>query len=176
MSGEGYVAAAVRDRVKQTADRLGYVPHAMASRLRKQDSTLIGLLVSDLRNPFYAELASGIGHYAKENGYTVMLVDDRGSVEEELGAARELVGMRVCGVLVTPLSGEVSTYLNQQRIPFVESGRTFSNGNSDTVLVDNVGASRRMVELLIGFDHRRIAMVIDETSWTTGADRHSGYR
>lgn len=159
-----------------SAESLGYVPHAMASSLRKQESTSVGVLVSDLRNPFYAELASGIGHRAKESGYTMVLVDDRGSVEEELEAAKEFVGMRVAGVIVTPLSADVSAYFRRQRVPFVEVDRTFSNGANDTVLVDNIGASRRMTELLIGLGHRRIAMVTDETNWTTGAERHSGYR
>ncbi len=176
LSGEGYVAAAVREHVRSVAEELGYVPHAMASNLRKQKSRSIGVLVSDLRNPFYADLAAGIGRRARERGYTMILVDDRGSAAEELEAAKTFVGMRVAGVIVTPVSSEVSTYLIRQRIPVVEADRTFSAGACDAVLVDNIGASQRMSDHLISLGHRRIALLIDETDWTTGADRFTGYR
>ena len=71
MSGEGYVAAHVRERVRAVAEDLGYVPHAMARSLRKQASRSIGVLVSDLRNPFYADLAAGIAARARRLGYTM---------------------------------------------------------------------------------------------------------
>jgi LacI family transcriptional regulator len=176
LSGEGYVAAAVRDRVVAIADELGYVPHAMASSLRKQKSKSIGVLVSELRNPFYADLAAGIGRKAREEGYTMILVDDRGDATEELEAARVFVGMRLAGVIVTPVSAAVSSYLLRQRIPVVEVDRTFSNGLCDAVLIDNAAASRRISDHLISLGHRRIALLIDETDWTTGADRFAGYQ
>lgn len=176
LSGEGYVAAAVRERVQKVADDLGYVPHAMASSLRKQRSRSIGVLVSDLRNAFYADLAAGISRRAREHGYTMVLVDDRGSLAEEMEAVKTFVGMRVAGVIVTPVSAEVSRYLLRQRIPVVEADRTFSAEQCDAVLVDNISASQRMSDHLISLGHRRIALLIDETDWTTGADRFRGYR
>jgi LacI family transcriptional regulator len=175
LSGEGYVAAKVRDRVRAVADDLGYVPHAMASSLRKQQSRSVGVLVSDLRNPFYADFAAGIARGAREHGYTMILVDDRGNATEEMDAARVFVGMRVAGVIVTPVSAEISTYLLRQHIPVVEADRTFSAGMADTVIVDNVTASRRLSDHLVSLGHRRIALLIDETEWTTGADRFAGY-
>jgi LacI family transcriptional regulator len=176
LSGEGYVGKAVRERVLAAATELGYVPDAMARSLRKQTSRTIGVLVSNLRDPFYADLASGIGERARRAGFTMILVDDRGSVDEELAAAKVFVGMRAAGVVVTPLSAEVTEYLRSQWVPVVEADRTFSGGVGDTALHDNAGAARRGTDLLIGLGHRRIALLADETSWTTGADRYSGYR
>lgn len=176
LSGEGYVAAEVRARVRAIADEVGYVPHAMASNLRKQQSRSIGVIVSDLRNPFYADLAAGVGRRASERGYTMVLVDDHGSVEAEKEAVRAFVGMRVAGVVVTPVSAAPSAYLLRQNTPVVEADRTFSEGGCDAVLVDNAGASRRMADHLISLGHRRIAMLTDETHWTTGGDRVGGYR
>ncbi|HEX4443646.1 MAG TPA: LacI family DNA-binding transcriptional regulator [Galbitalea sp.] len=175
LSGEGYVAATVRERVRAVAEDLGYVPHAMASSLRKQQSRSIGVLVSDLRNPFYADFAAGIARGARQHGYTMILVDDRGDAAEEIDAAKAFVGMRVAGVIVTPVSAEISTYLLRQHIPIVEADRTFSNGAADAVVVDNATASRRLSDHLVSLGHRRIALLIDETEWTTGADRFAGY-
>ncbi|WP_374009015.1 LacI family DNA-binding transcriptional regulator [Leifsonia sp. LS-T14] len=176
LSGEGYVAAGVRERVVAAAESLGYVPHAMARSLRKQDSRTIGVLVSDLRNSFYADLAAGIAARARREGYTMMLVDDQGSTEAEMDAARAFVATRVAGVIVTPLSGDVSDYLVRQHIPVIEADRQFSAGRCDAVIIDNAGVAKRMTDHLIDLGHRRIALFIDETTWTTGGERAAGYR
>lgn len=176
LSGEGYVAAPVRERVLATAEALGYVPHAMARSLRKQQSGFVGVLVSDLRNSFYAELAAGIAGRARSRGYTMMLVDDVGSLEEEMKAAQAFVATRAAGVIVTPLSADVPSYLARQRIPVVEVDRTFASDTCDSVVIDNETVTRRMTDHLIALGHRRIALLIDETDWTTGGERFRGYR
>jgi LacI family transcriptional regulator len=175
LSGEGYVAVTVRARVIAAADQLGYVPHAMARSLRTQESMTIGVLVSDLRNTFYADLAAGIAECARRNTYTMMLVDDRGTVDAELQAARAFVATRVAGVIVTPISEIVTEYLIAQRIPVVEVDRRFSPGRCDAVVIDNVDVARRMTDHLIDLGHRRIALFIDETNWTTGGERSTGF-
>lgn len=176
LSGEGYVATEARERVVAAADELGYVPHAMARSLRKQDSRTIGVLVSDLRNPFYADLAAGIAGRARANGYTMLVVDDQGDPDEELAAARAFVSTRVAGVIVTPLSDAVSKYLIRQQTPVVEADRSFANGACDAVVVDNARIARRVTDHLIALGHRRIALLADETAWTTGGERAAGYR
>ena len=176
LSGEGYVAAAARERILAVAEDLGYVPHAMARSLRKQVSRSVGVLVSDLRNTFYADLAAGIAGRARSAGYTMMLVDDQGLLDEELSSAQAFVATRAAGVIVTPLSGAVSTYLLRQHIPVVEVDRQFSPGECDAVVIDNASVARRMTDHLIALGHRRIALLIDETDWTTGGERFAGYQ
>jgi LacI family transcriptional regulator len=176
LSGEGYVAESVRERVIAASESLGYVAHAMARSLRTQDSRTIGVLISDLRNAFYADLAAGISASARARGYTMMLVDDQGSAAAELEAARAFVAARVAGVIVTPISGDVSTYLRGQQIPVVEVDRQFSTETCDAVVLDNSGAAERLTDHLLALGHRKIALFIDETDWTTGAQRVEGYR
>ncbi|WP_158867099.1 LacI family DNA-binding transcriptional regulator [Leifsonia sp. AG29] len=176
LSGEGYVAAAVRERVLAAADTLGYVPHEMARSLRRQDSRTIGVLVSDLRNAFYADLAAGIAARARRHGYRMILVDDQRSTEAEMDAARAFVATRVAGVVVTPVSSAVSEYLVSQYVPVVEADRQFSAELCDAVIVDNAGVARRTVDHLIDLGHRRIALLVAETTWTTGVERAAGYR
>lgn len=175
LSGEGYVAEPVRVRVKEAAAELGYIRDAQASNLRKRESRSVGVLVSDLRNPFYADLAAGIGRVARDSGYTMILVDDRGSKQQEMEAVRTFLSMRVAGVIVTPLTADASAFLLAQNVPVVEVDRTFSGGASDAVLIDNRGAARRMTDHLLSLGHRRIALMVDEMDWTTGADRFLGY-
>ena len=176
LTGHGYVAPPVRDRVREVARGLGYVPDATARHLRQQASKSIGVLVSDLSNPFYAGLAAGISQQARRRQYTMMLADDGGSPVVEAEVAETFVALRVAGVIVTPISAEISTYLARQRIPVVEVDRQFSAGVCDAVVVDNAAAARTVTAQLLDLGHRRIALVIDEMHWTTGRDRLAGFR
>ncbi|GAB3805733.1 LacI family DNA-binding transcriptional regulator [Micromonospora zhanjiangensis] len=176
LTGNGYVAPPVRDRVREVARGLGYVPDATARHLRQQASRSIGVLVSDLSNPFYAGLAAGISQQARRRQYTMMLADDGGSPTVEAEAAEAFVALRVAGVIVTPVSAEIGSYLARQRIPVVEVDRQFSAGACDAVVVDNANAARTVTRQLLDLGHRRIALVIDEMHWTTGRDRLAGYR
>lgn len=176
ISGHGYVAADVRRRVLAAADELGYVAHAMARSLRTQSTRIVGVLVSDLQNPFYAELAAGIADRARARNYTMMVIDDAGDEAEEMKAAEAFVAARAAGVLVTPLGSRVVEYLQAQYIPVVELDRQFAPGTCDGVVIDNAGSARRLTELLLRLGHRRVSMFYDESEWTTGEQRISGYR
>jgi len=176
LTGRGYVAQAVRERVLEAAEGLGYVPDAMARHLRQQASQSIGVLVSDLSNPFYAGLASGISQQARKRQYTMMLADDGGSPAVEAEAAENFVALRAAGVIVTPVSADITTYLARHRITVIEVDRQFASGTCDAVIVDNENAARAVTAELLGLGHRRIALVIDEMHWTTGRNRLAGYQ
>jgi LacI family transcriptional regulator len=175
LTGQGYAAPEVRERVRAAALELGYVPDAMARTLKQQVSRSIGVLVSDLRNHFYADLAAGISQEAHDRGYTMMLVDGSSPVANEIEAAEAFVALRVAGVVLTPTAPETSAYLGRQGIPLVEVDRQFAAQSHDGVVVNNRVGAREATRHLLGLGHRRIALFIDETDWTTGRDRYQGY-
>lgn len=175
LSGNGYAAPEVRRRVTEVAERLGYVPDANARSLKSQSTRTVGLLVSDLRNPFYAELAAGASSVLRGRDFTIVLVDDAGSLNEELAAARTFHALRASGVLLTPVSATATDYLLQQGLAVVEVDRRFSDGECDAVLIDNESSARELTRHLIRLGHRRIVLVIDEVEWTTGVGRLRGY-
>lgn len=176
LTGTGYVSPAVRERVRKAAKRLGYVPDALARGLKQRSANTIGLLVSDLRNFFYAQMSSGASQAAKELGYAIMLIDTGGHGTDELTAAEHFVAQRVAGVIVTPISAKITEYLARRDIPTVEVDRTFGARRTDSVTVGNTEGATEATEHLIGLGHRRIALIIDETDWTTGQQRQTGYR
>ncbi len=176
LTGVGYVSPERRRQVQQAADELRYVPDAMARSLKQQVSRTLGVLVSDLRNPFYADLAAGAGHSSRAAGYTMLLVDDGGSAAGEVRAVEQLVEFRVAGVVVTPLSVEVVSYLRRQDVPVIEVDRQFADGACDAVVVDNRSGAFDLTRHLLDLGHRRIALLVDETDWTTGRGRVEGYR
>ncbi|MFE5291891.1 LacI family DNA-binding transcriptional regulator [Isoptericola sp. NPDC056618] len=175
LTGRGYVAPQVRQRVLDAAQELRYVADVMARSLKQQTSRTIGVIVSDLRNSFYAEMAAGVGAAARRAGYAMFLADDGGEVAGEVSAAERFVALRVAGVVVTPVSASVTEFLEGHGIPVVEVDRQFAAGACDAVVVDNRGAARQVTAALLAQGHRRIALFIDETDWTTGRERRAGY-
>lgn len=175
LSGTGYVAENVRSRVRAAAKELGYVVDATARSLKQQSSRLIGVVVSDLRNAFYSAFAAGAAHACRSAGYTMVLLDDRGTGEHETPAAETFVALRVAGVVGTPVSASLTEFLVRHRVPVVEADRRFAPETTSAVVVDNRAAARATTEHLLALGHRRIALLLDETDWTTGRDRAEGY-
>jgi LacI family transcriptional regulator len=176
LSGNGYVAADVRVRVLEAAERIGYVPDNNARTLRNRTSLAVGMLISDLRNPFYANLAAGIEEQLRSAGYHVIVVNNDGEEEAEVEGARTFLAVRVSAAIITPVSDRAVRMLMNDGVPIVQADRMVDGLTSDGVLVDNVRGAREVTGHLIGLGHTRIALLIDETDWTTGAGRLEGYR
>lgn len=176
LSGSGYAAPEVRERVRSAARELGYVVDTTARSLKQRTSRSIGVIVSDLRNTFYAELASGIGVEARETRRPIVLVDLNATNEAELKAAEALVSSRVSGVIATPVSDRLAPFLSRLHMPLVEVDRRFDPQGTDAVVVDNRAAARKLTERLLALGHRNVALLIDELEWTTGKERASGFQ
>jgi LacI family transcriptional regulator len=176
LTGQGYAAQSVKLRVLAAADQLGYVPDEFARSLKRRTSRLVGVLISDLRNQFYADLAAGIEQVLTAAGYQMVLVNDDGDTDRELARARTLLAMRVPGAIVTPVTAEAGTLLTAQGVHVVEVDRQMAESRCDAVLVDSEHGARVATEHLLSLGHRRIAFLIDELEWTTGRGRLAGYR
>jgi LacI family transcriptional regulator len=176
LTGRGYAAQAVKTRVLDAATRLGYVPDEFARSLKRRTSRLVGVVISDLRNPFYADLAAGIDEVLGAAGYQMVLVNDDGDTDREVAGVRTLVAMRVPGTIVTPLSPSAGALLTEQGVQVVEVDRQMAESQCDAVLVDSPHGAQQATAHVLELGHRRIGFVIDELEWTTGAGRLDGYR
>jgi LacI family transcriptional regulator len=172
----GYASPEVRERVRAAADKIGYVLDHNARNLRSRTSTSIGVLISDLRNPFYADLAAGIEEVLRAEGYQMVLVNDSADPVEEMQAAETLLAMRVPGVIVTPVTAACPRMLQDNGVHVVCADRELGRSGSDIVLSDNKAGARELTEHLIALGHTRIGLLIDETKWSTGAGRLAGFR
>ncbi len=166
----------MRERVRAAAAKIGYVLDHNARNLRSRSSTSIGVLISDLRNPFYADLAAGIEEELRAAEYQMVLVNDNGDPVEEMRAAEMLLAMRVPGVIVTPVTAACPRTLQESGVHVVCADRELGRSGSDVVLSDNKAGARELTEHLIGLGHTRIGLLIDETKWSTGAGRLAGFR
>jgi LacI family transcriptional regulator len=175
LSGRGYVSDGVRDRLLEIADRLGYVPNASARTLKQRTSRAVGVVVTDLENPFYARLAAGVEETLRAAGYHMVLVSANGSAAEESAGARTFLALGTPGVILTPTTKDAAALLLRHRIPVVEVDRQIAGAQCDAVVVDNARGAREATRHLLELGHRRIGLLVVDTEYTTDAGRLRGY-
>jgi LacI family transcriptional regulator len=172
----GYASAQVRALVVETARRIGYVADANARNLRARTSDAVGVLISDLRNAYYADLAAGIEDELGGSDWHMVLVNDDGSPAKGQAAVRTFSSMRVAGAIVTPVNELVVRGLRAQGLQVVCADRRAGRLRTDLVMADDEAGARELTQHLLQRGHRRIAMVLDERRWSTGAGRLAGYQ
>jgi LacI family transcriptional regulator len=176
LSGRGYVSADVRTKLLEAAERLGYVPNLSARTLKQRTSRVVGVVVSDLGNQFYAQLAAGIEQTLRVAGYQMLILGDNSETAAELDGARTFVAMRTPGVIMTPVSPETAGLLATQGTAVVEVDRRLATTECDAVVVDNERGARAATSHLLGLGHRRVGLLVVDTDWTSDAGRVEGYR
>jgi len=175
LSGHGYVSPAARNRLLEVAERLGYVPNASARTLKQQRSRVVGVVVSELENLFYAGLAAGIEQTLRAARYQIVVVSDNSDSEQEIAGIRTFVAMRSAGVIMTPVGAEAAELLTRHAIPVVEVDRRLARVPCDAVVIDNERGGRDATAHLLAAGHRRVALLVADTDWTTDAGRLRGY-
>jgi LacI family transcriptional regulator len=176
LTGRGYVSPEARQRLLETADRLGYVRNAWALALRQRTSRVVGVVVSELGNQFYAGLAAGIEETLRSAGYQMLLVSDNADSAEELALTRTFLALRAAGVIMTPVGSAGTAFLGRHGIDVVEVDRRIAGDRADAVVIDNENGARLATAHLLEQGHTRVALLGVETEWTTDAGRLRGYR
>src|SRR5579863_916275 len=97
-----HVRPEVRERVLAEVERLGYRPNLVARSLRSQQSTTIGLIVSDIRNPFFTSMSRAVEDTAYEQGYSIMLCNTDENPEKEAIYLNLMQDTGVAGVIISP--------------------------------------------------------------------------
>ena len=154
------MSAARRAAVLEAAERLRYRPNAMARGLASSRTMTIGVLLNDLHNPFFADIAGGIEALASELGYQLLLGTGRRRPEREQTVVSSFVDYRVDGlILVSPRLDEGELVAAASRIPTVVIGRELESPEFDTVVIDEPLGVRAVVSYLAGLGHRDILHV-----------------
>jgi LacI family transcriptional regulator len=171
------VSPATRRRVLDAIERLGYKPNAIARQFVTQRTTILGVLVGDLSNPYYAQTAQVVEREAFRCGYTTMFCNIEGADEIALRGVDVLLAHRVAGVVLLAYlarAPELDSALRRERVPIVFLGRSEQWG--DSVGPKDRGGGRMAVEHLLALGHRRIAYVrtplVDPIA---DRARHGGY-
>ncbi|MBN9140820.1 MAG: LacI family DNA-binding transcriptional regulator [Micrococcales bacterium] len=173
LTGEGPVKDSTRERVRQAARELGYRFNASASMLKRGVSMrVIALVVSDLQNPFYSRIASGMEEVLREHGIGLVLANS----DEDPVLERQLIdgftAQRVDAIVVVSTAIEHGGLaMVQTTTPLVFVDRAPVGLDADAVLLDDAAGIATAVEHLYAHGHRRIGFVGDYPRLQTARDR-----
>ena len=170
------VAQKTRDRVQAAITELGFVRNESARQLRAGRSRTIGLVVLDVANPFFTDVARGVEDEANKAGLAVILCNSDDQARKENRYLDVLEEHRVHGVLITPVVGASTRLASLQKrgtpVVLVDS-RSPSRGQCSVAVDDVMGGDLAMSHLLAA-GHQRIAYVAGPASFRQVADRHEG--
>jgi LacI family transcriptional regulator len=169
------VAAATRERVERAIHELGFVRNGSASTLRAGQSRAVGLVVLDVGNPFFVEVARGVEDVVSDRDHAVILCNSGESPDKEARNLRVLAEQRVRGVLITPAADDTSG-LRRLRdrgvaVVFVDH---YATGDVCSVAVDDVAGGELAAGHLLERGARRVAFVTGPMAIRQCADRRRG--
>ncbi|MCL2707666.1 MAG: LacI family transcriptional regulator [Defluviitaleaceae bacterium] len=158
----GSVSEATKERILRAADRLGYVPNRIAKSLINKHSHMIGFIVPDISNPFFAETARGISDCAEKNGYKLIICNTDSDPKKEIGIVTALIEYAVDGVLFAgdmfDIEG-ITRLLNEKNVSHVGIGNFGSSIVKHRVYMNDFKGAREIVDYLVGMGHKQIAFI-----------------
>lgn len=178
VNGSGPVSEAVRKRVLEAIDELGYVPSRVARGLRSNRTHTIALIVTDVTNPFFTTIARGVEDAASDRDHLLLLCNSDESEAEELRYLEMLAGQGVDGVLFVPArTGRAARDLAiRRRLPLVILDRRVDSEEHSVVRCDSRAGAADMARYLLEQGHRDIALLAGPEGVPTSDDRVDGFR
>ncbi|WP_190823579.1 LacI family DNA-binding transcriptional regulator [Saccharopolyspora pogona] len=182
LSGSAGVSDAIAERVREVAAQMGYVANVHARTLAGGASTSVGLLVHEIGDPYFTEIASGVLRVGAQQGLTVQICHTGRDPENELVQVRTLIANRVRAIIIAGsgfVDARTQAAVKQDLQAFQETGGRVAvigrhHFGTDAVLPDNTAGGRSITEHVLSLGHRRIAFVAGPRILTTVADRLAG--
>ncbi|PWT73148.1 MAG: LacI family transcriptional regulator [Chloroflexi bacterium] len=170
------VSDETRLRVKRTIDEMGFVRNGSARHLRVGSTQSIGLVVLDVTNPFFTEMARGAEDAASKRGYIVILCNSDNSSRKEMNYLRVLEEQCVAGILIVPVNDKTNyaQALRRRATSIVLLDRVSRDANKCSVSVDDIYGGELAGRHLLDLGHRRIAYIHGPLTSAQYADRLYG--
>ncbi|MBY0258449.1 LacI family DNA-binding transcriptional regulator [Methylobacterium sp.] len=173
--GRGPVSEALRQQVEAAVRATGYRPNLSARRLRSQSTQTIGLIVADIRNPFFTAVSRAVEDAAYAAGMRVILCNTDEDPDREALYLRLMEEERVTGLIFAPTRVTAEAMkAGDLDVPAVLIDRAGPPGAHDSVVLDNVAAAAQLAEHLWAQGYRRIGGLFGATS-STAQERRAGY-
>lgn len=177
LAGSSRISEATQARVREAAERDGYVVDLAARTMRSGTSSIVGLLLPDIENDFYSTAAKAIADCCRERGAQLVLAVTGDDADLELHHLRNLCSARALGIIMIPsIAPAAETYRLMRSVPLVQFVRESAKVESDWFGIDDAQAMRLAAEHLIGLGHRRIAYIGSTLAISTGRARLAGFR
>lgn len=182
IAGRPGVSEPVAERVREVARRLGYVADLNARALASGMSSVVGLIVHDVMDPYFAEMASSAIRQAAQHGLMVQICQTAADPEQELLQIRSLIGARVRAIIVAGSGVDNLPTYSQSH----EELKSFENSGGRLVLVgrhflsadsirpENTEGARQLAEHIIGLSHTKVGVLVSDNAHTASVDRLTG--
>ncbi|MDE1564851.1 LacI family DNA-binding transcriptional regulator [Actinotignum sanguinis] len=167
-----------RKKVEAAIEKLGFIPSEAGRRLRRVDSKLVGVLVFDVANPFFAAAASAIEARLAEESCFPVIGSTGGDPEREAGLLRLLLGQEVRGIILTPSAGAEKSLelLETRRIPLVLLDHPALKAGMNAVSVDDTRGAEIAIEHLRELGHHHIGFINGSAKVRQAQARRIGVR
>ena len=177
LNGLKGVSEDTRRKVRDIAEGMGYFPNAVAQGLVRRRTGTLGLIIPDITNPFYPELALGVEERASREGLCTFLCNTDYDPKKEKTYIKTLLEKQVDGIILAPISGTANLFEERQSMPLpcVYLGNAPENTKYSYVVTDNVRGGYLAARTLIEKGYRRIGFVSGSEGGSAVDERHSGF-
>lgn len=173
-----YTSPETEKKIQKVLDEFNYTPNAMARGLATQKSNTIAFVTPDITNPFFPELVKSIEYVAKENGYSLLLINTNEQELQTFAFWNHFQSKYIDGfILAESELGEIAQgYLEELNIPFVRIDRAVNPDRCNSVSVDNFEGARLAVSHLLEIGCKKIAHVSGPLNLYPAQERLNGYK
>ena len=173
-----FVSEETKRKVLSAMKDLSYKPNAVARSLRRKESKIIGLVLPDNTNPYFAEIAWSIEYASRNHGYSLILCNSDGDVKKEETYINVLIEKQVDGVILVAAGDSTANFmkLKERNISTVMVDRDSPSVNTDSVQIDNATYGEIATSHLIELGHKKIACITGPRDVTPSFDRVDGYK
>ena len=178
LNNKGEISTETRARVLETVDRLGYRPNTLARGLVTQKTSTLGLIVPDIANPFFSEVARGAEDAAHGAGFSLLLCNTMEDPSREIEALRTLEAQRVDGIVLcsSRLSDEAFGAMLARLPAVILVNREASGSDLRSVCIDDEAGARCATQHLLHSGRRTIAFLAGPPASQSGRRRAQGYQ
>ncbi len=180
INNKTWVSTTLARRVSAAVSKLNYRPNLLARSLAKHKTNTIGMVVTDIANPFFPAIVRGAEDAAQKAGYSVLLCNSDDKEDKEARYLELLISKRVDGIILNKTPGQLSPsqrkMLSDAGIPIVLLMRTYPGLKADVVQTDDEKGAHDAVAHLIRNGHRRIALVGGPLHVSNANARRHGYQ
>jgi DNA-binding LacI/PurR family transcriptional regulator len=162
LNGKGRISARTRDQVEQAARALGFILNRKASQLRSGKSALIGLITSDISNPFYAEFSAEAERVLADDGLLPVIANTGDDLQRQMRSLEIMLGEGVAGFIISAADGSTPRSFELLRrfgVPYVLCVRDIGDDHVDFIGFDNVRAGRIAGQHLAKAGHKNAAFI-----------------
>lgn len=164
-----------KEKVRNAAKKMNYKPNQIARGLVMKETKTIGLIIPDITNPFYPEIAWGVEETASKEGYSIFLCNSNWENEKEREYINLLIGKKVDGIILAPI-GEKSLNLDDIELPIITVGIKDKYNGKNFVVIDDKRGGYLATQHLIKFGHKKIMFIGGKENVESNKERFEGYK